>query len=316
VAQLVIVDPILATEEFDIGPDWLGPDHVIHQPPDFSPEAVWPFLENVEGILTAHYPVTAEMIAASSRLLVIAKPGAGYDNIDVAAATARRIPVCNVEGTRGRSVAEHATLLILHLARHGWMRDDPAWKHTTAYQLGGKTLGIVGLGSAGATLARIGHGFGMDIVVNTRTEDPERVPGVPVKFVDRETLLSESDFVVLCMPLSPETRNMINRESLSLMKEKAFLINVSRGPTVNTDDLFEAMKAGHLAGAGLDVTDPEPLANDHPLRTLPNVFITPHNAGRTHESQAETLGRMADNVRRVLTGLRPVDIVNPEVLEG
>jgi phosphoglycerate dehydrogenase-like enzyme len=267
-------------------------------------------LPDVECLLTAHAPVTEEMIDLAPRLRVVAKPGAGVDNIDVEAAVRRGVTVTNVPGTRGRAVAEHALFLLLYLARRGWMRDDPAWRDALAIQLGGKTLGIVGLGDIGGHLARFGHGLGMAVIAHTRTPDPGRVPEVPVRFVDLTTLLREAHAVVLCVPLTDETRGLIDRDALVAMRRDAFLINVSRGPVVGTDDLLEAMRDGRLAGAGLDVTDPEPLPDDHGLWDLPNVLISPHNAGRTIESQAEALERMRTNVRLVLSGEAPIDPVS------
>lgn len=264
----------------------------------------------MEGLLTAHAPVTEEMITLSPRLRVVAKPGAGVDNIDVVAAERRGVTVTNVPGARGRAVAEHALFLLLYLARRGWMRDEPAWRGALATQLGGKTLGIVGLGDIGGHLARFGHGLGMTVMAHTRTPDPDRVPDVPVRFAhDLATLLRDADAVVLCVPLTDETRGLIDRDALDAMKSDAVLINVSRGPVVVTDDLLEAIRDGRLLGAGLDVTDPEPLPDDHGLRDLPQVLISPHNAGRTIESQAEALERMRTNVRLVLSGAPPIDPV-------
>ena len=308
-AQILVVDPLLVTEEFGIDAGWLGDGHDVLVPPGFAIDDLAPHLEQAEGMLTAHAPVTADMIALAPKLRVIAKPGAGVDNIDVAAAAARGVVVTNVRGARGRAVAEHALFMMLYLARHAWMRDDPAWQSTTSVQLGGKTLGIVGLGSIGSELARFGHGLEMSILVHTRTRDPQRIQGMSVTFVDRDELLARADVVVLCVPLTEATHRMIDRASLATMRDGAFLINVSRGPVVDTDALVEAFRGGRLAGAGLDVTDPEPLPADHALRRFPNVLISPHNAGRTFESQAEALARMRTDVLRVLSGERPLDPV-------
>ena len=309
-AQLLVVDPLLITDEFGIGGGWAGPEHEVLIPPGFALDDLKPLLEMSEGILTAHNLVTEEMIELAPSLRLIAKPGAGVDNIDVRAATDRGVMVTNVRGVRGKAVAEHALFMMMYLARHAWMRDDPAWQGTTSVQLGGKSLGIVGIGEIGAHLARSGHGLGMEVISHTRTPDPGRVAGVPVSFVERDALLARSDFVVLSLPLTEETHRMIDHSTLALMKDDAYLINVSRGPVVATDDLLEALTQGALAGAGLDVTDPEPLPPDHGLRALPNVLISPHNAGRTFESQAEALGRMRENVRLVLSGATPIDPVS------
>jgi phosphoglycerate dehydrogenase-like enzyme len=308
-AHLLVVDPLLLTAEFGIDAGWLGDEHDVMIPPGFALVDMRPHLELADGILTAHRPVTEDMMALAPRLRVIAKPGAGVDNIDVDAAAARGIVVTNVKGARGRAVAEHALFMMLYLARHAWMRDDPGWQSTTSVQLGGKTLGIVGLGEIGRHVARFGHGLGMTIVAHTRTPDPERAAGVPVEFIERTALLARADFVVLCTPLTQETHHMIDRSALASMKAGAYLINVSRGPVVCTDDLSQALLGGRLAGAGLDVTDPEPLPHDHELRRVANVLISPHNAGRTLESQADALGRMRANVVLVLSGHPPIDPV-------
>jgi D-3-phosphoglycerate dehydrogenase len=309
IARILVVDPLLISEGFRIGADWAGPEHEVLIPEGFDLEHLRSLLPEAAALLTAHAPVTEEMIGSAPALRLVAKPGAGVDNIDVAAAARRGVTVTNVPGARGRAVAEHALFLLLHLSRRGWLRDDPAWRDTLATQLGGKSLGIVGLGEIGAHVARFGQGLGMQVVAHTRTPDPDRAPGVSVRFVDLDTLLREADAVILCAPLTDATRNMIDGRALRMMKEDAYLINVARGPLVSTEDLLEVMRAGHLAGAGLDVTDPEPLPEDHGLRSLPHVLISPHNAGRTIESQTEALARMRENVRLVLSGSPPIDPV-------
>lgn len=309
IARILVVDPLLISEGFRIGADWAGPEHEVLVPEGFDLEQLRSLLPEAAALLTAHAPVTEAMIELAPALRLVAKPGAGVDNIDVAAAARRGVTVTNVPGARGRAVAEHALFLLLHLSRRGWLRDDPAWRDTLATQLGGKSLGIVGLGEIGAHVARFGQGLGMQVIAHTRTPDPDRAPGVPVRFVDLGTLLREADAVILCAPLTDATRNMIDGRALGMMKEDAYLINVARGPLVSTEDLLEVMRAGHLAGAGLDVTDPEPLPEDHGLRSLPHVLISPHNAGRTIESQTEALARMRENVRLVLSGSPPIDPV-------
>jgi phosphoglycerate dehydrogenase-like enzyme len=310
-AGLLVVDPLLLTAEFGVDQAWAGDEHEVMIPSGFDLDDLAPSLARTEAILTAHAPVTDAMMDLAPSLRVISKPGAGVDNIDVGAAAARGVVVTNVTGARGRAVAEHALFMAFYLVRHGWMRDDPAWQGTTAIQLAGKTLGIVGLGEIGAHLARAGHGLGMIVAAHTRRPDPARVPDVPITFLDRPDLLATADVVILCLPLTDGTRHLIDRSSLGSMKPSAYVINVARGPVVATDALTEALREGRLAGAGLDVTDPEPLPADHELRSMPNVLISPHNAGRTVESQAEALGRMRENVRLVLAGRPPIDPVTP-----
>jgi phosphoglycerate dehydrogenase-like enzyme len=312
VARVVIVDPLLVSDAFGLGEGWAGREHEVLVPDGFTSGELARLLADADAILTAHRPVTRELLDLAPRLRLIAKPGAGVDNIDVAAAAGRGVVVTNVPGARGPAVAEHALFLLLYLARHGWMRDDPAWATTNATQLGGRTLGVVGLGAIGSHVARAGHGLGMEVAVHTRTADARRVPDVPVDFVSRDELLAVADALVLCAPLTEETRGMIDRAALDAMRPDALLVNVARGPLVVTDDLLDGMLAGRLGGAGLDVTDPEPLPAEHGLRRIDRVLISPHNAGRTIESQAEALDRMRANVRSVLGGGAPLDPVQPE----
>ncbi len=314
-AKVVLIDPLYATPEWRVTSDWLGAEHEVIAPDAFTPVAIEPLLPDAEGILTVFRSVSREMIAMVPNLKVVAKPGAGVDNIDLRAATERGVMVCNVEGIRGRAVAEHSFFMALYLARHAWMRgDQEKWEHVPAVQLGGKSLGIVGLGDIGRRAARIGHGFGMELLVNTRTEAPSYVPEANLEFVSFDALLSRSDFLILCMPLSPEMRGILNKKNLLKMKPDAILINVSRGPAVVSDDLLEVMRDGHLGGAGLDVTDPEPLPKDHGLWGLENIIISPHHASRTPETQTAAMARTAENVCMALSGEKPINIVNLEVL--
>jgi len=315
VAKVILVDPLYETPQWNVGKDWLGAGNEIIRPSAYTPEAIMPLLGEVEGILTVFKPVTAQMMDAAPRLKVVVKPGAGVDNIDTQAATERGVMVCNAEGVRGLSVAEHAFFMMLYLARHAWMKEDQkTWEHMAHVQLAGKSLGIVGLGDIGRRAARIGNGFGMKILVNTRTPDPAYVPGVAMEFLSFEELLPRADFLLLCMPLSAGTQGMIRAQTLARMQKEAILINVSRGPAVVTEDLLRAIHAGVIAAAGLDVTDPEPLADAHPLRSLPNVLITPHHASRTPECQQAAMDRTAENMQLALAGRRPVNLVNPEAL--
>ena len=315
-AKVVIADPIFERMmHWDTGPDWFGPGYEVVWPEGYSPDEVMPHLVGAEGVVTCFDPFTAKMMdACGLGLKVVAKPGAGYNNIDVAAANERGVLVCNAEGVRGRAVAEHAFFMMLYLSRNGWLKDTTEWATPPMQQLGGKTLGIVGLGDIGSHLARMADGFGMRILVNTRTPGPGRVPGVALEFCAFEGLLPQVDYLVLCMPLTPETKGIVCTESISKMKENAFLINIARGPVAVTDDVLSAAREGRLAGIGLDVTDPEPLPPDHPLWTIPNVLITPHHASRTKETDAAALGRTAENIRLAIAGERPINVVNPEVL--
>ncbi len=304
---VLVADELLTTAAFRIGPGWLGPDVKVVVPAGFDDAALHQYLPQAAVVLTAHRPITADLMDAAPALRLVAKPGAGVDNIDVAAAQQRGIVVTNVPGARAQAVAEHAAFLMLALARRSWMYGDPAWRTTNAYQLSSRTLGIVGLGAIGSRLAPIAAGLGMKVIAATRTRRPAEFPDVD--FLDLKELLGRADVVVLCPPLTEETQGMIDRAAIEAMKPDALLINVGRGPLVVTDDLTAALQAGALGGVGLDVTDPEPLPPDHPLHAIERVLITPHNAGRTDRSQEEALARMRANVASVLRGEGPLDPV-------
>ena len=310
-ARILVIDPMMSK----LKPGWLGSGYEVVQPKSYEPEDIAPELPGANGLLTAFRPVPAEMIEAAPNLKVVARPGAGVDNIDIEAATRRGVMVCNVTGVRGRALAEHAFFMMLYLSRHAWMKDDQAaWVETPPEQLTGKTLGVVGLGDIGGNVVKIGQGFGMKILVNTRTPDPGRAPGAEIEFISFEKMCPKADFIVLAMPLVPETQGLIRAETLKKMKESAIVINLARGQAIVTDDLLEAIQAGRIAGAGLDVTDPEPLPDGHPLFSIPQVLITPHNGSRTSETTAAAMGRMADNIHKAMAGERPIYLVNPEVL--
>lgn len=309
VGVVVVVDPLLTTPAFAIGPGWLGAGHEVVVPPSFDRDVVTASLASADVVLTAHVPVTTTMLDAAPRLRLVAKSGVGVDNIDVAAARRRGVQVSNVPGVRGQAVAEHALFLLSYVAHHAWLRGDPAWRTTASRQLAETTMGVIGFGDIGTRVARLAAGIGMRVVVHTRTPDPARAPGVGVVFVDRAALLQQADAVVLCVPLTDATRGMLDASALRSMRPTADLVNVSRGSTVVTDDLLAVMSAGHLHAAGLDVTDPEPLPSGHGLWRLPNVVISPHNAGRSDRAQSRALARMRHNVLRALKGEDPPDLV-------
>ncbi len=176
------------------------------------------------------------------------------------------------------------------------------------------TVGIIGFGRIGQAFARMTTGFGMKILAYDRTPETKDTTGLDVTFVDLDQLLHESDFVSLHVAYTPETHHLIGARELKAMKETAVLVNAARGPVVDTDALTDALRNGDILGAGLDVTDPEPLPADHPLVSLPNCTVVPHIGSATTESRTAMATLAAKNLRAVLTGERPEHIVNPEVL--
>jgi glyoxylate reductase len=253
----------------------------------------------IEGLLSLLTdPVDAALIAAAPRLRAISNYAVGVDNVDVEAAAARGIPVGNTPDVLTESTADLALALMLGIARRlaegeafvkagEWATWEPDLM--LGRDLHGATVGIVGHGRIGQAVGRRVEGFGCEVLTHTRNG------GVPLG-----ELLERSDFVTLHCPLTPDTRGLIDAEALRRMKPTAYLVNTARGPVVDTDALAGALGAGELAGAALDVTDPEPLPGGHPLLDAPNLLVVPHIASATHA----TRGRMADiAVDNLLAGL-------------
>lgn len=282
-------------------------------PPDFERATLLREARDAVAIISAMQPIDAELMAASPGLRVVGKAGTGVDNIDIAAATARKIPVANSPGAlRSVPVAEHAMTLMLMLARRPWLwRTQERRLHV---QMEGSTAGIVGLGNIGRGIARRCAGFGMRILAHTRTRGKFRPEGFEVtETASLEELLPQADFLVLSLPLAPESQGLISREELARMKPTAYLVNVSRGPHVVTDDLVDALRGGRIAGAGLDVTDPEPLPEGHPLFEMPNVVLSPHIAAHTESVQRASYRLLFDSIRRAVDGERVESLANPQI---
>jgi D-3-phosphoglycerate dehydrogenase len=249
--------------------------------------------------------VTEDLLDRAPRLRVIGRAGVGVDNIDLEAATRRGILVMNTPGGNAASVAEHALALMLALARSipqlSAALHAGRWEKSGAAgaELRGKTLGIVGLGRVGAEVAQRARGFEMRVVAHDPYLSPERAAEWGVELVPLAELFAQSDFVSLHTGLSPATERMMNKETLAHMKRGARLINTARGELVDEAALAEALRSGHLAGAGLDVFAAEP-PRDSPLLAFPNVIATPHVAGSTAEAQEEVGVQIAQQVRDFL----------------
>jgi D-3-phosphoglycerate dehydrogenase / 2-oxoglutarate reductase len=275
---------------------------------------------DVEAILTCFAKVPAEVLDAAPRCRTVARYGVGLDNIDVEHATRLGMVVSNVPGYCTEEVADSALAGILVLARRllPLSRDVAAggWGQGVqgvGVRLRGKVLGLVGLGAIGRALVPRARAVGLDVMALTRTGEPE--PGVR-QAASLDGLLAEADVVSLHVPLSDQTRGMIGAAQLAAMKPTAWLVNTARGPLVDTAALVDALRRGALGGAVLDVTEPEPLPADHPLRTRDDVVLTPHTAFASDGSLAELASRAATNVADVLSGRLPATLVNPEVLDS
>ena len=267
----------------------------------------------------------AEVFANADRLQVVGTRAIGVDNIDVTAATANGVVVGNTPGILHESCADFTFGLMLSLARQVTRSNRKViagdWKifDQTPYlglDVYGKTLGLIGLGLIGTAVAKRASGFDMDILYYSRNRKPEEEAKYGLQWTPRlNDLLSTSDYVSVHVPLGPETQNLIGAEELSLMKKEAYLINTSRGGTVDSDALRTALINGDIAGAALDITAPEPIDSKDPLVHMENVLITPHIAS----ASAATLRRMglmaADNIIAHLNGKPMPACLNPEVLK-
>ena len=266
--------------------------------------------------------VSEEVLQQAPRLRVIANVGVGYDNIDVDACTRRRIVVTNTPGVLTEATADLAFTLLMSVARrivecdryvreghwHYWK-----WGYLLGTDLHRKTLGLYGFGRIGQAVARRGRGFSMRILysdIDRRTPAEEQELGA--QFVPPETLLRESDFLSLHVPLTPETHHLIGARELAMMMPTAFLINSSRGKVVDEIALFEALDSKQIAGAGLDVFENEP--DVHPgLLALPSVVLSPHVGSGTSETRLAMAMLATENLLVALDGRRPPNLVNREV---
>ena len=258
------------------------------------------------------------------KLKLVQLLSAGYDRVDIEAARRAGVPVCNNGGANSTAVAEHAILLMLAVSRRlTWQHANVSggrWRGNNSseiklYEMYGKTLGIVGLGTIGRKTAKLARAFGMRVQyydVNRLSE--EHAEQIGVRFALLEELLKSSDIVSLHVPLLAATKHMINADRLRMMKKSAFLINTCRGPVVDEPALIEALGNGTIAGAGLDVFDQEPPPSDNPLFALPNVTLTAHFAGPTWDTQYSRFRNAFDNCQRVARGEKPLWII-PELQE-
>lgn len=275
-----------------------------------------------DAVLNCYAKMTARVIEHLDRCKIIARYGIGVDNVDVAAATRAGILVTNVPDYCVDEVSDHALALLLALARQIVAADRAvkagAWdivSHAGIRRLNGRTMGLVGFGKIARLFASKVQPLGMKVIVYDPYLEPDLIARHGAQAADLQRLLAEADALSIHAPLSPETRNLIGERELALMKPGAFLINTSRGGIVDEQALAEALKAGRLGGAALDVLSAEPPPPDHPLRQAPNAILTPHLAFYSRESLVELQTKAAEEVARALKGEPPRSPVNPEVLE-
>jgi len=276
------------------------------------------FMSQVDAVIIGSIPLTRELIEKSS-LKIIAKHGVGIDNIDIDSATEKGIPVTITKNVNSNSVAELTISFIFALSRnitkaHYDLYNNKNWGNFVGVEIIGKTLGLIGLGSIGKEVAKKAVALGMKVIAFDKNLDENFVKKYGISVSDIDTILKESDFISIHVPLTDETKNLINKDKLKLMKKTAFLINTSRGGTINEKDLVEALKNNWIAGAALDVFENEPL-KDSPLFECENVIMTPHIGAHTFEAIYKMNMMAAKSIVDFFNGKVPENIVNPEVID-
>ncbi len=271
-------------------------------------------IQDAEIVVTKEMPVSGETIKAFPECVkLICEAGTGYNNIDIQAARDKGITVCNIPAYSTQRVAHTAIMMILNLSSSMQMQmrmleagdrsnftEHLMVDHT---EVNGKTLGVVGAGHIGREVIKVAQALGMQILVHTRTPKDDGLT-----YVSLEELLAESDYVTLHCPLNDATRHLIGKEQLAMMKDSAFLINTARGALIDEPALIEALENGVIAGAGLDVQETEPPADDSPLYDMPNVILTPHMGWKGLETRQRLVDILAANIRAFVNG-EPQNVV-------
>lgn len=295
------------------------------EPVKASPDEMLAHAAGLSGVLPVNGARVdaAVMDAAGTSLKVVSTFGVGYDNIDVAAATERRIVVTNTPDVLVNATADVAFGLILAAGRRfgegvqAAVEDRWQWAQGLMWgqEVSGATLGILGMGRIGTAVARRAQGFGMRVIYHSRRRKPEVEFALGCEYRALDDLLAESDFLSLHCALTPDTRHILNRESLARMKRTAVVVNTGRGGLIDQPALIDAVRSGALAGAGLDVTDPEPPAPDDPVLHTRGIYVTPHIGSCSVAARTGMTAVCVRNLVAVLTGQRPPNCVNPIAVE-
>ena len=276
----------------------------------YQAEELKELIRGVDALIAGLDEVNQEVIEAGAPTLkIIARNGAGYDKVDLAAAKKYGIAVTTTPAMNSIAVAELAASLMTGLSRQVHRMDatirNGGWNRVLGHELYGKTIGVLGTGAIGSHLIRICHGFGMNVLAYDLYPKQELVDRYDVKYTNLDEIYRESDYLSLHLPASDETHQMINREAISQMKSSIYLINTARGDLVNEEDLYDALKEKRIRGAGLDAFMQEPFT-DSRFYTLENVLMTPHSGAYTAVSVEQTLVTAAEEVLRVLAGSKPL----------
>lgn len=277
-------------------------------------------IERIQGarvVVTKELPVGADLLSQfPDTVKLIVEAGTGYNNIDLNAAKERGITVCNIPAYSTERVAHTVIMMILNFAStmqkqigmlaKGDRSNFTKYLQVSHTEVNGKTLGVVGAGHIGIEVIKVAKALGMNILVHTRTP---KADGDGIRYVSLDELLEHSDYITLHCPLNDQTKHMINKETIAKMKPNAVIVNTGRGPLINEADLCEALAAKRIAGAGLDVQEVEPPAEDSPLYTLDNVIITPHMGWKGLETRQRLVGIIRDNVQAFFKG-EPINVVS------
>ena len=267
-------------------------------------------MADADALVVSMEPVTEQVLAACPKVKIVQRLGVGYETLDLQAAAKRGVYCCNVVGVNKEAVAEHGMLLMLALTRQllgadsltrgGQWAEARLLTHRT-FELNGKTLGIIGLGNTGSSLAKRARAFGMRIVYNDIREiDPEVIEATGARFMEKEALFQEADLISVNTDLNDSSRHMINARALAQMKPSALFVCCARGGVVDDQALADALQAGTIAGAGMDVFEQEPLRADNPLLNAPNLIMTSHVAGVTEETTRRIFEWAHENVVAVV----------------
>ena len=279
-----------------------------------DPETILSRIGDAEAVLENKINMSREIMDACPNLKYIGEIATGYNNVDIAAAREKGIVVTNIPAYSTNSVAQLAIALLLeichHAAHHNDLVHQGAWTscadpmfydHTyPLIELAGKTLGIIGFGQIGQSVARIARAMGMNVITHSRTVREEGK--APAEYVSLDELFARADVISLHCPLFPETKNIINADNIAKMKDGVIILNTSRGPLINEADLAAALKSGKVYAAGVDVVSEEPMRADNPLLTAPNCFITPHMAWMPTEARTRLIDIAVNNLRAFISG--------------
>lgn len=284
------------------------------------------FYENIKdvdiliGDFTFNIPITKEMLLGAKKLKLVQQPTVGYQHIDIQGIAELNIPVANVAGANDIAVAEHTIMMAMALLKKLLYTHNKTaageWVQIEMFSMGvfelqDKMWGIIGCGKIGREVAKRLIPFGVQMQYYDKVQLPQDVEkSLNLKYVPLDKLLRTSDIISLHLPLTEETKNLLDEKRLSLIKPHAIIINVARGELIDEVALAKALKQKAIAGAGIDVFSKEPISKDNPLLSCPNVLLTPHIAGATNESRGRIIKKTVENIVRVLSGEKPIDVVN------